>query len=139
MEILLARAFTRPEISGKYVRTAVIESRLAGQKPPWIRRFGFKEALGSKERAIFAMKSRLGAVLLPGPLEDMKLTLSGITGESGIQSSLFSDVRKREQLREMMRQLQALLGCKPPIYQMKDVEPWSRIPERRQALVPFDP
>ena len=139
MEILLARAFTRPEISGKYVRTAIIESRLAGQKPPWIRRFGFKEALGSKERAIFAMKSRLGAVLLPGPLEDMKLTLSGITGESGVQSSLFSDVRKREQLREMMRQLQALLGCKPPIYQMKDVEPWSRIPERRQALVPFDP
>ncbi len=95
--------------------------------------------MGSKERAIFAMKSRLGAVMLPGPLEDMKLTLSGITGESGVQSSLFSDVRKREQLREMMRQLQALLGCKPPIYQMKDVEPWSGIPERRQALVPFDP
>jgi DNA polymerase-4/protein ImuB len=69
----------------------------------------------------------------------MKLTLGGITGESGIQSSLFSDVRKREQLKEMMRQLEVLLGCKPPIYQMKEVEPWSRIPERRQALVLFDP
>jgi len=39
----------------------------------------------------------------------------------------------------MMRQLEVLLGCKPPIYQMKEVEPWSRIPERRQALVLFDP
>jgi DNA polymerase-4/protein ImuB len=81
----------------------------------------------------------MDTTVLPGPLEDMKLTLAGFTGESGIQSSLFSDVRKREQLREMMRQLEALLGGKPPIYQVKDVEPWSRIPERRQVLVPFDP
>ena len=42
-------------------------------------------------------------------------------------------------MKEMMRQLEALLGGKPPIYQMKEIEPWSRIPERRQALVPFDP
>ena len=95
--------------------------------------------MGSKERALFSLKSRLDNLELPGPLEDIKLTLGGITGESGIQSSLFSDVRKREQLREMMRQLEVLLGCKPPIYQMKEVEPWSRIPERRQALVLFDP
>ena len=81
----------------------------------------------------------LEALELPGPLEDMSLTLSGITGESGLQSSLFSDLRKQDQLKEMMRQLEALLGCRPPIYRVRDVEPWSRIPERRQALVPFDP
>ena len=99
--------------------------------------------MGSKEKALWVLKSRLDTVLdtraLPGPLEDMKLTLAGFTGETGIQSSLFSDVRRREQLREMMHQLEALLGCKPPIYQVKDVEPWSRIPERRQALVQFEP
>jgi hypothetical protein len=95
--------------------------------------------MGSRERTLFALKSRLDSVTLPGPLEDMKLTLTGFTGESGIQANLFSDVRKQEQLKEMMRQLESLLGGKPPIYQMKEVEPWSRIPERRQALVPFDP
>ena len=109
------------------------------RRPPWARRFAFKNAVGSKEKALFILKGRLDAVELPGPLEDMRLTLAGFTGESGIQSSLFSDVRKKEQLREMMRQLEALLGCRPPIYQMRDVEQWSRIPERRQALVPFDP
>ena len=138
IETLLGRAFTRPQIRGKYVRTATIESQVF-RHPPWARQFAFKEALGSKEKALFALKSRLDTLALPGPLEDMKLTLAGFTGESGIQSSLFSDVRKREQLREMIRQLEALLGCKPPIYQVRDVEPWSRIPERRQALVPFDP
>ena len=138
LSTLLGRAFARPEVGGRYVRTATIESRVY-RLPPWVKRFGFKEALGSKDRALFALKSRLDSVTLPGPLEDMKLTLAGFTGESGIQTNLFSDVRKQEQLKEMMRQLEALLGGKPPIYQMKEIEPWSRIPERRQALVPFDP
>ena len=138
LSTLLGRAFARPEIGGRYVRTATIESRVY-RLPPWMKRFGFKEALGSRDRALFALKSRLDSATLPGPLEDMKLTLEGFTGESGIQTNLFSDVRKQEQLKEMMRQLEALLGGKPPIYQMKEIEPWSRIPERRQALVPFDP
>ena len=138
VETLLGRAFTRPLIRGRYARTATVESQVF-RRPPWTKRFAFKEAVGSKERALFALKSRLSIVGMPGPLEDMKLTLAGLTGQSGIQSSLFSDVRKQEQLKEMMRQLEALLGCRPPIYQVRDVEPWSRIPERRQALVPFDP
>ncbi|HIL31816.1 MAG TPA: DNA polymerase Y family protein [Dehalococcoidia bacterium] len=138
LSTLLGRAFARPEIGGRYVRTATIESHVYRQSP-WVKRFGFKEAMGSRDRTMFALKSRLDSVTLPGPLEDMKLTLTGFTGESGIQASLFSDVRKQEQLKEMMRQLESLLGGKPPIYQMKEVEPWSRIPERRQALVPFDP
>ncbi|PKB71356.1 MAG: hypothetical protein BZY87_05740 [SAR202 cluster bacterium Io17-Chloro-G6] len=138
LSMLLGRAFARPEIGGRYVRIATIESQVY-RLPPWVKRFGFKEAVGSKDRALFALKSRLDSVTLPGPLEDMKLTLTGFTGESGIQANLFSDVRKQEQLKEMMRQLEAVLGGKPPIYQMKEIEPWSRIPERRQALVPFDP
>ena len=135
---LLGRAFARPEISGRYVRTASIESHVY-RRPPWVKKIGFKEALGNRDRTLFAMKSRLDSVTLPGPLEDMRLTLTGLTGESGIQANLFSDVRKQEQLKEMMRQLEALLGGKPPIYQLKEIEPWSRIPERRQVLIPFDP
>ena len=39
----------------------------------------------------------------------------------------------------MMKQLEGRLRGKPPIYQVREIEPWSRIPERRQALVQFDP
>jgi DNA polymerase-4/protein ImuB len=138
IETLLSRAFARPILRGRCVRTAAMEGSVL-QKPPWTRRITFKEAVNSKDRAFFALKSLLDTVSLPGPLEDMKLTLSGLTGESGIQSSLFPDVRRQEQLREMMRQLEARLGRRPPIYQVRDIEPWSRIPERRQALVQFDP
>jgi DNA polymerase-4/protein ImuB len=138
LELLLGRAFSRPSLRGKHVRTASMEAMVLG-KPPWTRRFAFKEAVSSKDRALSALKVALESAELPGALEDMRLTLSGITGESGIQSSLFSDVRKQEQLRETVRQLEARLGARPPIYQVRDVEPWSRIPERRRALVQFDP
>ena len=138
IEMLLGRAFARPELRGRHVRTAHMESGVLN-RPPWTRRFAFKEAINSKERALSALRASLETAELPGALEDMRLTLSGITGESGIQSSLFADIRRQEQLRETMRQLEARLGVRPPVYRVRDVEPWSRIPERRQALVQFDP
>ena len=138
VETLLGRAFSSPELRGRYVRMAIAECNVL-HKPPWTRRFAFKEAVNGKGRAFFAFRSLLETVVLPGPLEDMKLVLSGFAGESGAQTSLFSDVRRRERLTEMMRQLETRLGRKPPIYQVRDIEPWSRIPERRQALVQFVP
>ena len=84
-------------------------------------------------------KTTFENIKIPGPLEDITLSLSGLRGESGIQSSLFTDIRKRTQLREMMQHLESQLGHKPPIYQVKDIEPCSRIPERRQALTTFEP
>jgi DNA polymerase-4/protein ImuB len=138
VETLLGRAFSRGSLRGKSVRTATIESAVF-RKPPWTRHVAFKEAAATRERALFALKSTLEAVSIPGPLEDMKLTLSGIAGEPGTQGSLFPDLRRHQQLRETMRQLEARLGGKPPVYRVRKVEPWSRIPERRQALVQFDP
>ena len=138
IETLLGRAFAHITLTGKYARTASLESQVF-RKPPWTRRFAFKEAVNSRERALFGLKSALETAAIPGPLEDMRLTLSGFTGESGTQASLFSDIRRQEQMRETLRQLEARLGRRPPIYQVRELEPWSRIPERRQALVQFAP
>jgi DNA polymerase-4/protein ImuB len=138
VETLLGRAFAQPQARDRYVRTTTIEGRVLGQAP-WVRRFAFQGPVHRKDRAFAILKNSLESITLPGPLEDLKLTLAGFTGESGLQASLFSDVRRREQLKETMRQLEAHLGCRPPIFLVRDVEPWSRIPERRQVLVPFDP
>jgi DNA polymerase IV len=138
IESLLVRAFSRPEVKGKYARSIIVESNILHHSP-WVRQFPFKEAVGSQGRAMFVIKNALESVRLPGPLEDLKLTLTGLTGQFGIQSSLFPEVRKREQLRETVRQLEVQLGCPPPIFVVRDLEPWSRILERRQVLVRFDP
>ncbi len=138
LEALLSRAFARPEVRGRYVRSVLVEGQVL-RHPPWVRQFSFKDAVGSKDRALFVVKNALESVALSGPLEDLRLTLVGLTGETGTQASLFSEVRQHEQLREAVRQLEARLGGKAPIYQVRELEPWSRIPERRQALIRFDP
>jgi DNA polymerase-4 len=138
VESLLAKAFARKEARGRYARSITIQSEIL-HHPAWSRQFNYKQAVGSKDRALFVIKNALESISLPGPLEDMKLTLSGLTGESGIQGSLLPDVRKLEQLRETAQQLRAQWGGQTLIYQLKDFEPWSPIPERQRILVPFDP
>jgi DNA polymerase-4/protein ImuB len=137
-ELLLGRAFARPALRSRYVRMATLEAKVM-LGAPWIRGVAFRDAVGGKEMAARTLRATLDGTVLPGPLEDLGLTLSGLTGESGIQASLFSDMRRQEQLREMMRQMEVRLRAKPPVFKVKDIEPWSRIPERRQALVQFDP
>ena len=138
MEMLLGRILAHPTVRGRYVRAISIEGKVMN-RPPWNKTFAFKSPVGIKGKAFSIIKSWLESVQLPGPLEDLTLTVSGVAGDSGIQSSLLSDVRKQEQLREMMRQLEMRLRTKPPIYKVMELEPWSRIPERRQALVQFEP
>ena len=41
-------------------------------------------------------------------------------------------------LRDAVRELKLRLGCSP-LYRVVEVDPWSRIPERRHALLNFDP
>ncbi len=138
LEVLLGRALGRSGVRGKYFRRASMEASVMN-RAPWVKHVVFKSPVDSKEKAIFALKNTLEGIELPGALEDLTLTLSEATGQSGIQSSLFEDVRKQEQLREMMSHLHVRLRAKPPIYKIMEVEPWSRIPERKQALVQFTP
>ena len=71
-------------------------------------------------------------------IEEISMTFSAISNESGKQQSMLKSVRSQDQLRETILQLSKRLRVKPPIYKIKEIEPWSRIPERRQALVDFE-
>ncbi len=134
LESLLGRAYGRSQLSHRFARQASIQSQVF-RHAPWTMRVAFKDPAGNKNQALFAIKSKLDMVTLPGPLEDIRLTLSGITGEAGRQESMWKDVKRDDDLREVISQLRARLKVAPPIYQVRELEPWSRIPERRYALV----
>lgn len=136
VETLLSRAFSRPQLGGRCVRWATLSGQTSNGLV-WQRRVAFKEQIGTKSRALFAIKSSLESVTLPGPLEDLGLLLSGLSGETGRQENLFLHIRRQQQLTEAIQQLEARLGKKPHIFQVRSLETWSRIPERRQALTPF--
>ena len=137
IEVLLSRIFSKPEMRGRFARTAVLEGHILN-RPSWQRRFIFKTPEGDKANAYSVIKGMLDNLSLPGPFEEVRLTLKDLTGEVGRQESLFQDVRRREQLRETITQLMVSQGHNP-IYQVREMEPWSRIPERRRALVAFEP
>ncbi len=138
VEILISRLLSHPSLRGKYLRSVAIQANVLNRSP-WAKRLTFKSPVNRRETALFALKSSLESAVIPGPLEDIRMTVSDTAGESGTQASLFADIRKQQQLREMMRQLETRLRARPPIYKVMDVEPWSRLPERRQALVEFAP
>lgn len=134
---LLGNLFGRPDMKGRYVRLAQISGSVLNQVR-WNRKVLFKTPLGDKAKAYSAIKAKLDGARLPGPLEDITVILSDLTSESGIQESLFLEMRKSDRLREVVAQLKTSQGSNP-ILQVKEIEPWSRIPERRMALVTYDP
>ena len=64
----------------------------------------------------------------------MKIT--GLGHQIGKQRSLFTEVRAQDHLLDDIKQLELRLGS-PQVFKIKEVEPWSRIPERRYALAPL--
>lgn len=137
-ESILARLFALPGLRGRYSRAALLQAAMT-RRPSWQRRVAFKEAVGDPQKALVAIKYALELHSPPGPLEDLTLTLMGITGEAGRQGNLVVDLRKQDQLREVLQQLEVRLGKRPPFYQFRSAEPWSRIPERRNVMVEYFP
>jgi DNA polymerase-4/protein ImuB len=94
----------------------------------------------SRDAACRAIRSKLQLPngLPTAPIEELSLELMGLGGEGAKQVSFFSvHAKQEEQIAEAARQLSARYG-ETPLARVVEVEPWSRIPERRWALVPYD-
>jgi DNA polymerase IV len=101
----------------------------------WEKRVDFKEPAMDVKIIISRLKRVLEEYPQPGPVEQLGIKVERLSFPRGRQKSLFSDIRAKEHLAEDIRQLELKLG-NPQVYQVKEIEPWSRIPERRYALTP---
>jgi nucleotidyltransferase/DNA polymerase involved in DNA repair len=136
---LLARAFRDPVLNGRSVRQARLRALLA-DGTSWERLVSFKEALLSRDAARSTLHSKLQLpnALPVVPIEELSLELMGLGSEGAKQSGLFSiHARQERQIAEAARQLSLRFG-RTPLARAVEVEPWSRIPERRWALLPYD-
>jgi nucleotidyltransferase/DNA polymerase involved in DNA repair len=134
---LVIRAFTRPEMQSRNIRQAVVRARLEGGGS-WEQTLTLKEPAG-RDRLIEILGNRLQGVELSGALEALQIELIGFTAEQARQESLLSArPRQWQGIVDAVRQLKQRYGTSP-IYRIVEVEPWSRIPERRRALISFDP
>jgi nucleotidyltransferase/DNA polymerase involved in DNA repair len=136
---LLERTFSQPALLGRSVRQVRLRALLS-DGTSWERLYTFKEALSTRDSARRALKSKLDLPngLPPAPIEELALELLGLGGEAARQPGLFvARARQLAEIAEAARQLRARYG-RVPLYHAIEVEPWSRIPERRWALVTCD-
>jgi len=134
MELLLVRVFANIGRSGLGIRSLTLWTRTWNEES-WERTIQFKEPAMDMKTAVSRVKRALEDYPQPGPVEQVGLRVNRLGYPQGRQRNLFSELRAKEHLIEDIKQLELRLG-NPQVYQLKEVEPWSRIPERRYALTP---
>jgi nucleotidyltransferase/DNA polymerase involved in DNA repair len=134
VERLLRAAYADDGRGGRWVRKAVLRGTLDGGGG-WELPIAFREALASPQDAWIAVKA---AVLRRPPeraVEELEIELIGLRGESGKQSTMFEGKGKLwRQVEESIKQLETQREA-ASVGKVIRLEPWSRIPERRAALV----
>jgi DNA polymerase-4/protein ImuB len=137
VERLVRAAYGDPGRKGRWVRKAVARAALDGGGT-WELAVPFREALAEPDHAWFAVRSALERRPPERPVEELEVELVGLSAESGKQAAMFDGKTKlKDQITETVRQLQAQHG-QVALGKVVEVEPWSRIPERRAALVELD-
>ena len=151
LDHLLERALSRPARRGRSVQGVRLGGRLEGGGS-WVVELVLKGPSARKEAIAFPLRSRMALSPPSGAVETLTVEIFQF-GPATTQAGLFD--RKEEggratagrelvegvvppSLREAVRELKLRLGHSP-LYRVVEVDPWSRIPERRHALLAFDP
>jgi DNA polymerase IV len=132
-ESLLSKIFK--ELNGRGIRSLTLWTR-GWNGEYWERVLQYKEPATDVKTTTQRIKLTLENYPQPGPIEQAGLKITRLGYGSGRQSSLFSNIRARDHLMEDIKQLDLRLG-KHQVFQVKEAEPWSRIPERRYTLTPL--
>jgi nucleotidyltransferase/DNA polymerase involved in DNA repair len=134
--LLIDRLLARRERRGRTLRCVVLSARLVGGGT-WRERVVFREALADAQRMRLAIGGRLA--LLPAPADTLELMVERFGPPHPEAHALFDDgaVRRDERLREAVRQARAVAGPDAAL-RVLEIDPDSRVPERRVVLTPFD-
>jgi protein ImuB len=135
--LLIDRVLSRPERRGRSLRAVVLSAKLVGGGT-WRSRLTFREAMADPRRMRLALTGRLSD--LPAPADSLRLRVEAFGPPAGDQRSLFAEPMaiRRARLREAVRQTRAAAGSDAAL-RILEVDPDSRVPERRLALAPWEP
>jgi DNA polymerase-4 len=135
VEAMLSRAFARFEPKGMGIRSIKLWTR-GWMGEHWEKNIQFKEPAMNVRTALSRIRLIMENSPQPGYVEQLGMKITGLGRQRGKQRSLLHDIRARDHLMDDIQQLEFRLGG-TQLYKIKEVEPWSRIPERRHALIPL--
>ena len=133
--LLIDRLVARRQRRGRTLRAVVLSARLVAGGT-WRERVVFGEALADPVRMRLAVSPRLS--LLPAPAESLRLGVERFGPPVTEQRTLLDEAAQERdvRLREAVRQTRALAGPDAAL-RVVEVEPDSRVPERRAMLGPY--
>lgn len=134
--MLIDRLLARRERRGRTLRSVVVSARLV-EGGTWRERVVFREALADAGRMRLALSGHL--LKLPAPAEALRLSAGLFGPPHATGRALFDDnlAQRRAKLREAVRQARAVAGPDAAL-RVLEVDPASRVPERRAVLAPFE-
>ena len=134
--LLLERLLAAPRRAGRPVRTLVLSARLSGGGS-WRRPVRLRDATAEPRRLRDAVLPHLSE--LPGAVDRLALELAELGEPGGRQQLLMRPAHevRRERAAEAAQQLRAAMG-EGHLLRVVEVAPWSRLPEGRELLVPYE-
>jgi protein ImuB len=135
LAMLVDRLLANRERRGRSVRRLRLAARLAGGGG-WRVEVPLRVASASSERLLLALSPKLEQ--LPGPALRIELSALELGPPAFAQGTLAKDAheRRRALLAEAVRQARAAAG-RDAVLRVLEVDPHSRVPERRATLAPF--
>jgi protein ImuB len=134
VELLIDRLLAAPERRGRTVRRLRLSARLAGGGG-WRCERVMRRASAAQRTLRLVLDGAIEE--LPGPAELLRLEATALGPAAGDQLTLTrSDEERRNRLGEAVRQVRAAAGSES-VLRVLDVDPESRLPERRAVLTPF--
>jgi protein ImuB len=135
LELLVARVLARRERRGRALRGLAVSARFVAGGT-WRTAITLRQASADPERIRLALGPRLAD--LPAPAESLALEVEAFGPPAQDQGRLLDEAAavRRARLGEAVRQARQAAGSEAAL-KVLDVDPGSRIPERRAVLAPF--
>jgi nucleotidyltransferase/DNA polymerase involved in DNA repair len=135
---LLERVCARPERQGRGIRQVRLSAQME-EGHIWDRTLTLRRPHEEWRRVYEELRRRLEPMRPVGALLELSVELTAFAERLDVQPLLFPDEKqhRRERLVNELSQLWERTG-RSSVFRIVEVEPWSRLPERRHALVSSD-
>jgi protein ImuB len=135
LELLIARVLARRERRGRSLRALAVSARFVAGGT-WRTAVTLRHASADPERILLTLAPKLSG--LPAPADSLALEVEAFGPPAHDQGRLLDEAAavKRARLGEAVRQARQAAGADAAL-KVLEVDPQSRIPERRTVLAPF--
>ena len=143
LDSLVEKLYASPVVRGRYISTFRISCEIP-EYATWEKEIVLTPPSNNAIAAVAALRRNLGDISLPGLVERMIVTASGLVGEHGIQSEAFLDINEEENgknNRHLIAEqyLENKLNSYQDVCKIVDVNHKHPLPEMRFIQIPINP